>query len=230
MLADLRPRWVAYLLALCITAVVLLGREAVAGFLGRSDPFLPFVGAVLIASWFGGLGPGLLATALGAMATDFFLVAPFFSLPFAKLVHGADLLLFVVLGVLISLLSDKRLRLVCQLWEADCRKNRFLATLAPASATRWLPLPTQFSVSACRSRRIRKIVSRSRSSSGRRVRSLDWSTTYSTSRESRTTNSSCEPSRSNWPASSKARWKRLVQSSSGRGTISPSAFPTRRSC
>jgi len=130
MLADLRPRWVAYLLALCITALVLLGREAVAGFLGRSDPFLPFVGAVLIASWFGGLGPGLLATALGAMVTDFFLVAPFFSLPFAKLVHGADLLLFVVLGVLISLLSDKRLRLVCQLWEADCRKNRFLATLA----------------------------------------------------------------------------------------------------
>lgn len=130
MLADPRRRWIAYLLALSITAVVLLGREAVAGVLGRSDPFLPFVGAVLIASWFGGLGPGLLATALGAMVTDFFLVPPFLSLPIAKLVHGADLLLFVILGVLISLLSEKRLRLVCQLWEADCRKNRFLATLA----------------------------------------------------------------------------------------------------
>src|SRR5580698_3950825 len=73
-----------YAVAVCVTAVVLLGREAVAGLLGRSDPFLPFIGAVLIASWVGGLRPGLLATLLSAMATDYFFVPPFFSLQIAK--------------------------------------------------------------------------------------------------------------------------------------------------
>ena len=119
-----------YALAVCVTAVVLLGREAVAGLLGRSDPFLPFIGAVLIASWVGGLRPGLLATLLSAVATDFFFVVPFFTLQIAKLSHKGDLLLFVVLGVLISYLSEKRLRLVRELREADRGKDEFLATLA----------------------------------------------------------------------------------------------------
>jgi signal transduction histidine kinase/ActR/RegA family two-component response regulator len=119
-----------YALAVCVTAVVLLGREAVAGFLGRSDPFLPFIGAVLIASWVGGLRPGLLATLLSAVATDYFFVPPFFSLQIAKFSHKGDLLLFIVLGVLISYLSEKRLRLVRQLREADRGKDEFLATLA----------------------------------------------------------------------------------------------------
>jgi signal transduction histidine kinase/CheY-like chemotaxis protein len=119
-----------YALAICVTAVVLVGREAVAGLLGRSDPFLPFIGAVLIASWVGGLRPGLLATLLGGVATDFFFVPPYYSLQIAKFEHGRDLLLFVVLGVLISYLSEKRLRLVRQLREADRGKDEFLATLA----------------------------------------------------------------------------------------------------
>jgi signal transduction histidine kinase/ActR/RegA family two-component response regulator len=119
-----------YVLAACVTALVLVGREAVAGLLGRSDPFLPFIGAVLIAAWEGGLRPGLLATLLSVVATDFFFVKPFFSLQIAKFVHGGDLLLFVVLGVLISSLSEKRLRLVRQLREADRGKDEFLATLA----------------------------------------------------------------------------------------------------
>jgi signal transduction histidine kinase/CheY-like chemotaxis protein len=91
---------------------------------------LPFIGAVLIASWVGGLRPGLLATLLSALATDFFFVPPFFSLQIAKFSHKGDLLLFVVLGVLISYLSEKRLRLVRDLREADRGKDEFLATLA----------------------------------------------------------------------------------------------------
>jgi len=119
-----------YALAVGVTAVVLLGREAVAGLLGRSDPFLPFIGAVLIASWVRGLRPGLLATLLGAVATDFFFMPPFFTLQIAKFSHKGDLLLFVVLGVLISYLSEKRLRLVRDLREAGRGKDEFLATLA----------------------------------------------------------------------------------------------------
>jgi signal transduction histidine kinase/ActR/RegA family two-component response regulator len=71
-----------------------------------------------------------LATLLSAVATDFFFVVPFFTLQIAKLSHKGDLLLFVVLGVLISYLSEKRLRLVRELREADRGKDEFLATLA----------------------------------------------------------------------------------------------------
>jgi signal transduction histidine kinase/CheY-like chemotaxis protein len=130
MLGGSYRRGIGYPLAVCITALVLLGREAVAGFLGRSDPFLPFIGAVLVASWEGGLRPGLLATLLSAVATDFFLVPPFYSLQIGKIGHRGDLLLFVVIGVLISSLSEKRLRLVRQLQRADRSKDEFLATLA----------------------------------------------------------------------------------------------------
>ncbi|HET6329039.1 MAG TPA: ATP-binding protein [Planctomycetaceae bacterium] len=121
--------WIDYAVAVLLTAAVIVAREALSGWLGRSAPFLPSIAAVLIAAFLGGLGPGLVATMLSAAASDFFFVAPIFSLRIEKLVHGADLLLFVVLGVLISALCDKRLRLVRQLREADRRKDEFLATL-----------------------------------------------------------------------------------------------------
>ena len=122
--------WVNYAFAMCVTALVLVGREALSGWLGRSNPFLPAIAAVLIASLRGGLGPGLVATALSAAASDFFFVSPVFSLRMTKIMHGADLLLFVLVGVLISSLCDKRLRLVRQLREADRRKDEFLGILA----------------------------------------------------------------------------------------------------
>ena len=134
MLGGRYQRGIDYLLAVCVTALVLLGREAVAGLLGRSDPFLPFIGAVLIASWQGGLRPGLLATLLSAVATDFFFVPPVFSLQIAKFVHGGDLLLFIVLGVLISSLSEKRLRLVRQLRDADRTQGRIPGYAGPRAA------------------------------------------------------------------------------------------------
>jgi K+-sensing histidine kinase KdpD len=40
------------------------------------SPFLLLLGAIMIAAWFGGLGPGLLATVLGAMSADFLFLAP----------------------------------------------------------------------------------------------------------------------------------------------------------
>src|SRR5919112_5407745 len=40
------------------------------------SPFLLLAGAVVVAAWFGGLGPGLLATALGALGADYFFLPP----------------------------------------------------------------------------------------------------------------------------------------------------------
>lgn len=130
MSAGRDQRWRDYAVAVCVTAVVIVFREALSVWLGRSAPFLASIVAVLFASYRGGLRPGLLATALSAAASDFFFVPPLFSLRVEKLVHGAHLIMFLVIGVLISLLCEKRLRLIRQLREADRRKNEFLAVLS----------------------------------------------------------------------------------------------------
>jgi signal transduction histidine kinase len=74
-------------------------------FAGHQSPFLMLAGAVMVAAWFGGLGPGLSATALGALAADYFFLSPIHAFtppgrPFLPL------LLFVAQGVLISALAQ----------------------------------------------------------------------------------------------------------------------------
>jgi PAS domain S-box-containing protein len=64
----------AYGLAIAAVGVVVGCRLALRGVLGDAAPLLPFIPAVLLAAWYGGLGPGLLATALSAAAAAFFLL------------------------------------------------------------------------------------------------------------------------------------------------------------
>ncbi len=69
------------------------------------SPFLLLAGAVMVAAWYGGLGPGLLATTLAAMSADYLFLPPVGS--FAGLVgEGAlPLVLFVLQGALITSLA-----------------------------------------------------------------------------------------------------------------------------
>ena len=73
-------------------------------FLEHQSPFLLLAGAVMVAAWFGGLGPGLSATALGALAADYFFLVPIhaFTPPGRAFL---PLLLFGAQGVLISALA-----------------------------------------------------------------------------------------------------------------------------
>jgi signal transduction histidine kinase/ActR/RegA family two-component response regulator len=119
-----------YAFAVILTVLMILAREVLSGWLGGSAPFATCTVAVLVASLRGGLGPGLVATALSGAVSDFFFVPPVFSLRMEKLAHGADLLLFIIIGVLISSLCEKRLRVLRELRDADRRKDEFLATLA----------------------------------------------------------------------------------------------------
>ena len=69
------------------------------------SPFLLLAGAVVVGAWFGGLGPGLLATALGALCADYLFLPPegsFTGLGVAFL----PLLLFTLQGILISSLIE----------------------------------------------------------------------------------------------------------------------------
>ena len=86
-------------------ALVVLLKLVLDPLITEQSPFLLLAGAVMVAAWFGGLGPGLLATALGALAADYFFLAPVGS--FTGLgVQVLPLALFVVQGLVISSLTE----------------------------------------------------------------------------------------------------------------------------
>lgn len=89
-------------------------------------PFLLFLGAVLFAAWFGGIGPGLLATTLAAVAAVHFFITPFGS---QRGAGGPDLRLvqFLFEGGFVSLLSGLRRRSSA---EAYRRAEELRVTLA----------------------------------------------------------------------------------------------------
>ncbi len=96
----------AYGAAVLATAVSLLVRWPLWPALGSSSPFLTFVPAVLFAAYYRGLRPGLVATLLGAAAADFFLIEPFFSLRITSIPNAVVLILFLLIGTLISVLCE----------------------------------------------------------------------------------------------------------------------------
>jgi signal transduction histidine kinase/ActR/RegA family two-component response regulator len=140
-----------YLIAIGATALVAIVRETVSDTLGDFAPVVSFTIAVVIAAWYGGLRPGLLATALSVIAADYLLVPTRHSLYVASVSNGVSLGVFVFAGILISLLCESlhktRRRLEAEqenlrcsvelqrkmqdaLTESDRRKDEFLATLA----------------------------------------------------------------------------------------------------
>ncbi len=140
-----------YLIAIGATAAVAIIRLAVSDTVGNFAPIGTFTVAAVIAAWYGGLGPGLLATFLGAMAADY-LFTPYRHSFRIESVSGAVALgVMVFTGVLLSLLCESlhrtRRRLEAEqqnlrgsvelqrqmrdaLAESDRRKDEFLATLA----------------------------------------------------------------------------------------------------
>jgi signal transduction histidine kinase/ActR/RegA family two-component response regulator len=140
-----------YLVAIAATAAVVMARLAVSYAVGDFAPIVTFTIAIVIAAWYGGLEPGLLATFLSVLAADFFYVPYRFSFRVEKVSDGVALGVLVCAGVLISLLCESlhrvRRRLEAEqenlrrsielqqqmrtaLAESDQRKDEFLATLA----------------------------------------------------------------------------------------------------
>jgi len=95
-----------YLVALAALGLALAFRYALHGVLGPTVPYLQFYPAVIVAGWYGGLGPGLLVTAGSAAAAMYFLLPP------AGLAVGGwrdqlSLAVFVATGVAFSWLLHR---------------------------------------------------------------------------------------------------------------------------
>jgi two-component system, sensor histidine kinase and response regulator len=113
-----RARLVAYSVAVLATAASLLIRWPLKPVLGDAVPHMTFFPAVMIAAYVGGFWPGLLATLLSAVAANYFITEQlrFFRVTTANDV--AALVLFVLVGTIISGLCESlhraRRRLVAQ--------------------------------------------------------------------------------------------------------------------
>ena len=71
----------------------------------QETPFLLIFGAIMISAWYGGLGPGLLATVAAGLATDYFFLQPTSSFSGFSL-ETVPLLAFFLEGTLVCLLVE----------------------------------------------------------------------------------------------------------------------------
>ena len=97
--------------------LVAIGATAATGLLGfllhslleTGGLYLPYVLSVGVAAYYGGLRPGLFATALGAFLSVYLFVPPLYSVQVHTLPEAAGVVLFIVVGVSLSVLCDRLL-------------------------------------------------------------------------------------------------------------------------
>ena len=71
----------------------------------QNVPFLLVFGAIMVSAWYGGLGPGLLATAAAGLVTDYFFLPP--EGAFARFsLETVPILVFFAEGILVCLLAE----------------------------------------------------------------------------------------------------------------------------
>jgi len=115
-LSGRRRYTIAVLLTLLALSLGLLGADS----WGAAATYSFFLGAVMLSSWISGLGPGLLATLLGTLAADYFLLAPIHRFTFDAS-RVVQLSAFLGIAVLISSLNDSRRRALAALATAHAK-------------------------------------------------------------------------------------------------------------
>jgi signal transduction histidine kinase/CheY-like chemotaxis protein len=127
-MSALPSKSLQYFVAIAATAIVFTARFLLNSTLGDAAPLLMFTLSVMVAAWYGGLGPGLLATALGASLGDYFFIAPLYSFRIHSVAELIVVGIFLGIGVAISILSPTRLSLLAKRQrvlasEQDARKE-----------------------------------------------------------------------------------------------------------
>src|SRR5712691_9102459 len=71
-----------------------------------ASPHTLFLAAVMFSAWYGGRRPGLLATAIGALALDYFFEEPAYTLELSNPSTVVEIIVFVLVSLMISSLSE----------------------------------------------------------------------------------------------------------------------------
>jgi PAS domain S-box-containing protein len=116
-----------YAVAVAATAVAVALRSAMTPLWGQTLPFIFFFPSIMLSAWFGGIGPGVLATLLSSGAAILLWIPPVSSHGLSNLAATTAVLAFAGIGILMSWLTGAlqraRARLAEQLraLEADAR-------------------------------------------------------------------------------------------------------------
>lgn len=105
--AARRPRATRYLLAVSMVVGVTVVRIPLAPLIGNSVPFNLYLPAILIAGWYGGFGPGFMATLLAGFCAKTWFFEPFGSFSIPDWGSAFRLLVFIGNGTLASFLCGK---------------------------------------------------------------------------------------------------------------------------
>jgi len=100
-----QPRWLTYVFTLVITIAMLFVRQSMAVDYGDRSMLILFMFPIILSAFLGGVGPGLVSTAVAALGVDYFWIPPSYSL---RIAASHDLLqwaFFIVNGVAVSVLS-----------------------------------------------------------------------------------------------------------------------------
>ncbi len=100
------PGFASYALAVAATGVTLLLRVVLSGWIGDRPLLILFLIPIILGSYVGGLGPGLVATLVAAAGTDYFLIPPFHTFRFERSSDVAGWLVMVITGVLVGVLTE----------------------------------------------------------------------------------------------------------------------------
>jgi two-component system sensor kinase FixL len=95
-----------YVVALAAFGSALLFRYAFSDRLGVTVPYLQFFPAIMLAAWYGGLGPGLLTTSLSTVVAMYWLLPPS-GIAVSGPADQLSLATFVAIGVFISWLNHR---------------------------------------------------------------------------------------------------------------------------
>jgi PAS domain S-box-containing protein len=106
MVAHLRKHGIGYLMAVLGSLVTAVVRFALDDVLQETASFIPFVVPVMIAGWYGGVRPGVFATALCAMLSVYLFVGSKYSLFIESWSEATAAGIFIIVGVTVSLLCE----------------------------------------------------------------------------------------------------------------------------
>jgi PAS domain S-box-containing protein len=120
---TIRAQLLGYVVAVLAVGLALLVKLLLDPLIEEESPFLLFFGAVMIGAWFGGLGPGLLATVLAALTVGYFFLSPTSLLLEGDLGQVLRLALFLLEGSFIIVLVAS-MRSARQQYEARTLQSR----------------------------------------------------------------------------------------------------------
>jgi PAS domain S-box-containing protein len=115
-----------YLIAVAAIGVALALRAAFDPWLGDRVPYITVFGAIIVAAWYGGAGPAIVAAALGWLGSDFLFTAPRFSIAYRGPVQLAEMLAYGISSLSIAALGGAMQRARSRAEESEHRFRAFM--------------------------------------------------------------------------------------------------------